>query len=189
MPNARNNDQVPVGKGVKDSKETDKISELRDWLRVPRDIETTLNNAQPIRDWMEDILLKDADNTVVTHHALRNQEAKLAHLTATKPQADFQPRKKFHATHDQPNFVPSQLVRFGETVELLVNFFMDVGNLRDAANNAARDADTVRAGWVKLIWRQDPELTAVGAHIFDAELQHVPLPLAPRLLPQEAVRR
>ena len=173
MPNARGNDSVPVGQGATSDGGTDKINDLRHWLRVPKDIEVTLTNAKSIRDWMEGILLKDVPNTVVTHHVLRNQEAKMAHLTATKPQSNFQPRKKFHAKAGEPQLVPPELVRFGETMELLVNFFMDFGDLRDAANNAARDADTVRAGWLKLIWRQDPDMTPVGAHIFDAELHRV----------------
>lgn len=176
MTSASGNNPVPTkplkgGSNGMSNEEDAIVTELRDWLRVPRDIETILDSAGPTREWMEGILLKDDEDTVVTHHVLRNQEAKLAHLTATKPQCNLKPRKKFHQPVGQPELVPPQLVRFGETVELLANFFADFGNMRDAANNAARDADTVRAGWLKLIWRDDPELTANGAHIFDEDLQ------------------
>jgi hypothetical protein len=176
MADAVGNDPVrlaPEKKGAAGtpSEDTALIKDLREWLKCPRDIETILNNARRTREWMEAILLKDAEDTVVTHHVLRNQEAKLAHLTATKPQCDLKPRARFEAPPGAPDMADPAVVRFGETVELLANFFAEVGNLRDAANNAARDADTVRAGWLKLIWRDDPERQANGAHIFDADLQ------------------
>jgi hypothetical protein len=183
MPQAAGNLAVPVaataGNGPGSAKgpspkltgDAAKIDDLTNWLRVPRDISCILDQAQGLRDWMQNILMKDEDDTVVTHHTLRYLQASMALLTATDPKANVKIKPKFWAPPGQPNTPPPQLVRFGETVEYLANFFCKQGKLRDALNNAVRDSKTVRAGWVKMIWRQDPERTPTGAFIHDRQLQ------------------
>lgn len=147
-----------------------KIAEFSTWLTVPDRIKPILEQAQPLRDWMQDVLLKDTEDTCVTHHTLRYLQADLAMLTATDPQANFKPRQKFWSQPGQPNICPPQVTRFAETIEYIVNFFAQTGKLRDAVNAAARDAKTVRAGWVKLIWRDDPDRTPTGATVHDEYL-------------------
>jgi hypothetical protein len=184
MPQAAGNDAVPsastqgrgpgsAGAGASPEKSADasKIDDLVDWLLVPRDIQAILDNAQPLRDWMQDVLLKDVEDTVVTHHTLRYVQASLAMHTATDPKVNVKLRTKFWGPPGQPAAPPAHLVRFSETMEYLTNFFMKNGRLRDALNNAVRDSKTVRAGWIKMIWRQDPERTPTGALIHDRQIQ------------------
>lgn len=158
-----------VGTGQPDS-DAAKIEDFTAWLDVPDRIKPILDNAQGIREWMEDVLMKDQEDTVVTHHTLRYMQADLAMLTSTDPQANFKPLKKFWAKPGQPNIVPPEVSRFAETIEYLTNFFAKTGKLRDSLNAAARDAKTVRAGWIKLIWRDDPERTPTGALVHDEYL-------------------
>lgn len=152
------------------SSESTLVQSLRERIKVPREIEEVLNDANDVRQWMKKVLHQDHPDTVVTHHVLRNQEAKLSHLTATQPRTNIKPRNRFLAPAGQPEMTHPSLVRFGETVELLLNFFAERGRLRDALNIAAREADTVDAGWVKLIWRDDPERTPNGSRVFDQSL-------------------
>lgn len=179
MPHTRGNNSVStpsVGQSGQvaplgpDDSDAEKIAEFETWLEVPDRIKDVLNNAQPLRDWMQDVLMKDTEDTVVTHHTLRYVQADLAMLTATDPKANFKPRQKFWGPAGQPNLCPKETTRFAETVEYIVNFFAQTGKLRDAINAAARDAKTVRAGWVKLIWRDDPERTPTGALVHDEYL-------------------
>jgi len=184
MPHATGNNAVPTastqgngpgsaGAGADPEMDADaaKVDELTDWLLVPQDIQCILDNAQLIRDWMQDVLLKDVKDTVVTHHTLRYVQASLAMHTATNPKVNVKLRSKFWGPPGQPAPPPEHLVRFGETMEYLTNFFMENGRLRDALNNAVRDSKTVRAGWIKMIWRQDPERTPTGALIHDRQIQ------------------
>lgn len=147
-----------------------KIAEFSTWLEVPDRVKPILDQAQGLRDWMQDVLMKDAEDTCVTHHTLRYLQADLAMLTATDPQANFKPRQKFWGPPGMPNVCPPEVTRFSETIEYIVNFFAQQGKLRDAINAAARDAKTVRAGWVKLIWRDDPDRTPTGALVHDEYL-------------------
>jgi hypothetical protein len=148
----------------------EKIRDFEQWLITPDPITGILERAQMLRDWMNDVLMQDDEDTVVTHHTLRYMQADLAMLTATDPRANFKPKPKYWAPPGQPNIAPPTYIRFAETTELLVNFFVQNGNLRDSANAAARAAKTTRAGWVKLIWRDDPERTPTGAQIHDEKL-------------------
>lgn len=147
-----------------------KIRDFEQWLETPPDVTTALERAQKLRDWMQDVLVQDDEDTVVTHHTLRYLQADLAMLTATNPQANFKPKPKFWAPPGQPNIAPPQYTRFAATIELIVNFFANQGKLRDAANACARDTKTVRAGWLKLIWRDDPTRTPTGAYIHDEKI-------------------
>ena len=168
-PSVGTNGQVARTKGSSDSDQA-KIAEFETWLDVPDRIKDVLDSAQPLRDWMHEVLMKDTEDTVVTHHTLRYVQADLAMLTATDPKANFKPRQKFWAPAGQPNVCPKEVTRFAETIEYIVNFFAQTGKLRDAINAAARDAKTVRAGWVKLIWRDDPDRTPTGALVHDEYL-------------------
>lgn len=150
--------------------EAAKIAEFEQWLDVPSDIDAILRRAQPLRDWMNDIIAKAHKDEVVTHHVLRYMQADLAMLTATKPRVNFRPRRKYWAPAGQPNLPPPEVVRFSETMELLTNFMVDMGNLKAGLNACARDAKTVRAGWLRLIWREDPERTANGSLITDKQM-------------------
>lgn len=163
------NGKVSTAAGTSPS-DAAKIAEFSEWLEVPDRIKPILEQAQPLRDWMQDVLLKDMEDTCVTHHTLRYVQADLAQLTATDPKANFKPRQKFWGPPGMPNACPPEISRFAETIEYIVNFFAQTGRLRDAINAAARDAKTVRAGWVKLIWRDDPERTPTGALVHDEYL-------------------
>lgn len=172
MSDAVGNDPVPTApvEGAVDDSAAEKIRDFEQWLVTPEPITGILERAQKLRDWMNDVLMQDDEDTVVTHHTLRYMQADLAMLTATDPRANFKPKPKYWAQPGQPNIAPAPYIRFAETIELCVNFFMENGNLRDAANSAARAAKTTRAGWVKLIWREDPERTPTGAQIHDEKL-------------------
>jgi ribosomal protein L17 len=65
------------------------VDDLKAWLSVPQDVETTLNRANKLRRWMTDILLRDHDDTVVSHHTLRMIQADIAKLTSTDPKATY----------------------------------------------------------------------------------------------------
>jgi hypothetical protein len=166
------NKAIPTGptSSKSDQSDAEKMRDFEEWLRTPEPVTAVLDRAQALRDWMQDVMMQDTNDTVVTHHTLRYMQADLAMLTATDPKANFKPKPKFWAPPGQPNVPPPEYIRFAETIELLVNFFAQTGKLRDAANAAARDAKTVRAGWVKLIWRDDPERTPTGALIHDEKL-------------------
>lgn len=162
----------PSSAGARDtSGDQAKIADFEAWLDAPPRIKAILDRAQKLRDWMDVVLMQDVPNTVVTHHTLRYIQADLAMLTATNPQGNFKPKPKFWEKNPAaPNLCPAPVKRFAETVEYLTNFFAQNGKLRDAANAAARDAKTTRAGWVKLIWRDDPARTPTGAAIHDPML-------------------
>lgn len=139
-------------------------------LDTPSDISTILNRASELRMRMEQsIYPKNRDQyTVVTHHILRTQQALLAHLTATDPAANFKVPVRWDnelgAPVDEYKWLASGLDR-------LVNYFIKKGKLLGSLNTLARDAYTVRAGWLKVIWEGDKYRTPNGAKIMDPKVR------------------
>lgn len=132
-------------------------------LDPPDNVRDILEQFQPYRDYLRDVMLKDDHDTVTTNLIYRNKKATLAHLIPSDPKCSFQPKRKL------PSIPEPAVVQFGETNEILLNHLSILGNWGATLRMTTDAAITVPLVFTKLIWEEDADRDPLGARRFNEE--------------------